>query len=589
MALTKWTDTQILNQLISDARWYGLTISYGFPTSSNGLTGEDEKPGFKAFTASQQDIATLAINLWDDLIKPDVLKTTLTSNIDFAYTNTGIEFAHAYYPQDGTIWLNKNESVLTSPIIGEDGFLTFIHEIGHSIGLNHMGDYDGEGDWTPSSYQDTTVYTVMSYFGPDWEKGKGDVAWADWVGTDGKLYSPQTPALYDIQAIQKIYGAETTTRTGDTVYGFNSTILDGEKQIFDFTVNKNPIITIFDSEGIDTLDLSGWAAASQIDLTPGAFSSGNFMTNNIAIAFSATIENATGGKSNDRLTGNSANNALKGLGGNDELIGGLGTDTAIYSGNYKDYKISYDTTKDTFTVADQVPGRDGSDSVSEIEYFQFTDIKIASNELTPKDPVVGSTGDDLFKALIGDQDYNGLSGFDIITMSGHRADYQIYTSNSKILITDTVKGRDGSDMAVSIEELKFEDGVLLYDFSDNPTAASVYRLYKAAFARSPDEAGFRFWLDNNAKGVSLDEIAGSFRTSSEFVNKYGSSLNKQAYVDQLYLNVLGRSGELAGRDYWVEQLTSGKITDNNALIYFADSPENVMNTASNIDGGFWLV
>jgi hypothetical protein len=30
-----------------------------------------------------------------------------------------------------------------------------------------------------------------------------------------------TPLVHDIAAIQAIYGVDTTTRTGDTVYGFN--------------------------------------------------------------------------------------------------------------------------------------------------------------------------------------------------------------------------------------------------------------------------------------------------------------------------------------------------------------------------------
>jgi serralysin len=46
---------------------------------------------------------------------------------------------------------------------------------------------------------------------------------ADWVGRDQQIHSPQTPMVNDVLAIQSMYGTSTTTRSGDTVYGFNST------------------------------------------------------------------------------------------------------------------------------------------------------------------------------------------------------------------------------------------------------------------------------------------------------------------------------------------------------------------------------
>jgi len=589
MALPVWTDAQILAQLISGQQWASNDLTYGFPVSTAQLTGEKEKAGFLAFNAQQQSFGTLALLLWDDLIEPDFTLDNLNSDIEFAYTDTAIGFAHAYYPEDGTIWFNKDRTILTAPVIGDDGFSTFVHEIGHALGLEHAGNYDGEGDWTPSNYQDSTVYTIMSYFGPDWRKGEGDVAWANWTGVDGVLYSPQTPALYDIVAIQKIYGIETNTRVSDTIYGFNSNIMGVEKAIFDFIINKNPIITLFDSGGVDTLDLSGWSKESLIDLNPGAFSSANGMTNNIAIAFSAIIEHATGGAANDRLVGNSHNNRLMGLGGNDEINSGEGIDTAVYTGSYRDYRIIYDKETGIFTVEDNITARDGRDSVSDTEYFQFADQKIAAFELTPKDPVVGTPGNDLFRAISGDQDYNGLGGFDVIMMSGNRAQYQISSRDTKIFTGDLVAARDGYDSAILVEELRFSDGKLIFDVASTPDNALVYRLYHAAFARVPDEAGFRFWSDVYADGIKIDDIAGQFRLSNEFTDRYGSALSVGSYIDQLYLNALGRSAEPAGRDFWIEQLGSGRITGDQALVAFADSPENREKTAANIDNGFWLI
>ena len=101
---------------------------------------------------------------------------------------------------------------------------------------------------------------------------------------------------HDIAAIQSLYGVNMTTRTGDTVYGFNS---NAGRAAFDFTQNTAPVIAIWDAGGIDTLDFSGWSSASRIDLEPGASSDGGGQTHNVQIAFGTLIENAIGGAGDD--------------------------------------------------------------------------------------------------------------------------------------------------------------------------------------------------------------------------------------------------------------------------------------------------
>ncbi len=203
------------------------------------------------------------------------------------------------------------------------GGLTYIHELGHALGLDHPGNYNGGSPTYAGNAlyaQDTIQYTVMSYF-------DANNTGADWIASDGRSYYAQTPMLHDVLAIQQRYGADMTTRTGDTVYGFNSNT--DRPQIFDFTVNKHPILTIWDAGGTDWLDLSGFSTASRIDLTPGTFSDCDGMTKNIAIAYNCFIENAAGGSGNDSITGNDLNNTLRGNAGNDVLTGGAGADILI--------------------------------------------------------------------------------------------------------------------------------------------------------------------------------------------------------------------------------------------------------------------
>ncbi len=394
-----WTQTQVLNQLNSGQKWSGNTITYSFPGTASGLFSQGEATGFRAVNAEQQQWMTLALATWDDLIPPSMVAGTPgQTNIEFGYTSTSIGYAHAYYPTTGSAWFNATEDTLVRTSLGEYGFQTFIHEIGHALGLNHMGDYNGDGNWSPSSYQDSVVLSIMSYFGPRYAAPNysAEVMQADWVDANGVTHSPQTPMLNDIMAIQAIYGTSTTTRLDNTVYGFSSTIGGATGQIYDFTVNRNPILTIFDSGGIDTLDVSGWSSGSRIDLHAGAFSSVNNMTNNLAIAYNTTIENAIGGGGADVIIGNDGANRLEGGGGNDELNGsagddtlvggpgndnldgGDGNDTAVFEGSFASYTITINGGSITFTGA-----ASGTDTVTGVETFQFADTTRTIGQLAP--------------------------------------------------------------------------------------------------------------------------------------------------------------------------------------------------------------
>ncbi len=331
MALASWTNAQVIGQL--DSGWHipGTAWTYGFPTNNSWVPLDaSEHAGFAAFNASQQSAASLAIKVWDELMVPSASAGGTSPNSTFLFSNhTATDaYAYGYYPdangwEGSSVWINSSYSELTHPVLGDYSFLAFVHEIGHTLGLNHMGDYNGTANWQTdaSSLQDSHMYSVMSYFAV-WETGQ-----ANW-SVNGVDYYSQTPMLNDVLAIQSMYGADPTTRAGATVYGFNAGGIGAAVNgIYNFSVNLHPILTIYDANGLDTLDLSGYSKASNIDLMAGHYSSAAGMTNNIAIAYTTLIENAAGGGGNDSIAGNDAANLLTGGAGADQIASGFGNDT----------------------------------------------------------------------------------------------------------------------------------------------------------------------------------------------------------------------------------------------------------------------
>lgn len=197
------------------------------------------------------------------------------------------------------------------------------------------------------------------------------------------------------------------------------------------------------------------------------------------------------------------------------------------------------------------------------------------------DTVFSGGGNDVIYSYRGSKYIDGGTGIDTVVYGLSRADYVISRNTDGIY----VRGVDTYDLLVDVERVAFVDeGLIAFDAN----AAQIYRLYEAAFDRTPDTAGLSYWVAQADEGLDLRQAAHGFIASAEFAGIYGSAPSDTAFVDLLYQNVLDRSAAEPELAYWVGEMASGRSRAQ-VLVDFSESPENVANTASAISEGIWLV
>ena len=103
----------------------------------------------------------------------------------------------------------------------------------------------------------------------------------------------------------------------------------------------------------------------------------------------------------------------------------------------------------------------------------------------------------------------------------------------------------------------------------------MFRLYNASFKRLPDANGLKYWISKYTSGENDDRaVASSFLVSNEFKTLYRENVTDTGYVNNLYQNVLGRSPDSSGLNYWLGHLNSGAESRYEVLLGFAESAEN---------------
>ena len=561
MAITTGTNSldALLESSWASSAGAAVKLTYSFLSASPAGATATDANGFKPMTAAQQAAVKVALDSWAAVANITFTQVSTGGNIQVGSNDQGDDSsAYAYLPGRGPVYMytNNTYAAASTYAAGDFGASVLIHEFGHTLGLKHPGDYDStggtvDGPFLPAA-TDNLDYTQMSY-----NTGSG-------FSLNGNYGI--TPMLYDIQAIQYMYGANTTYHTGADTYRF---------------VKDSALQCIWDAGGTDTLDFSACTGATVINLNQGTFSSTAPGYSNISIAYNVTIERAIAGSGGSTIYGNDAGNVITGgirndiidLGkGSDTVTGGGGSDTVVFNLALASYGFSGANAALTVTG-------EGTDVLNNISTLQFSDRAIQlSNYVSLKG---GGAGNDTFVAGTGSELFSGGAGLDAVDYGRTSVNYTVTASGKAFTVSDK-GGSGGVDLVAGVERLEFSDGSGVALDIDG-AAGQTYRLYQASFNRSPDLGGFSFWLDKMDDGLGLVSMAQYFLNSAENIATYGALTDVQ-FVNQIYTNVLHRQADAGGVDFYLKGLAAG-VTRATVLADFSESPENQAAVIGSITNG----
>ncbi|WP_165775626.1 M10 family metallopeptidase C-terminal domain-containing protein [Paramylibacter kogurei] len=414
--ITEWTPIEVA-EFIIDEGW----DSAATPVRWNVSAGDSISVHISGMSNESQQVAMLALGAWTSVtgIEFTFVNSASAAQLDFSDTSGGPVggwSSSGGYIISGFVHVDQSWINTYGSGIGDYGFQTYIHEIGHALGIAHPGHYESGGTTYETHAEflnDSWQMTVMSYFSQTQN-----------TYIDATRAFVVTPMIADIHAAQLLYGDSNTIRTGNTTYGENGNAGNYYDDIIDAS---GPVtFTIIDDGGIDTLRLINTAADQYIDMRGGGISDVYGLVGNMVIYTDTVIENLYLGRGNDTVTGNEADNYIRANTGYDTIYSLEGNDT-IYAQDGHDAVYAGDGDDIIFggSGADIADGGDGDDIIE---------------TAAGGDEIYGGAGNDYLNGNSRSDSIYGGTGNDTLWGEGGRDDIRGGHDD------DTIYGGNGADI-----------------------------------------------------------------------------------------------------------------------------------------------
>jgi hypothetical protein len=622
-------------------------LTYSFvataPASGAGATG------FRAFTAAEQaSVAAILDALSQETgLSFKLVSETAGASGDLRFGASqqsgtkGVTGLPGSGASAGDVWMDLDSMLQLAP--GSEGYAALLHEIGHALGLRHPTNVDPGDHYAlqVSAPFDMTALTVMS--GKASPDGLFPSTWNAFdVAALRDLYG--SVAVHTDDTTYVLGGLQFASETSIIDDGGNDTI-DASHASTGASIDLAPGHA--SSVGVTA---SGVGSVNNLALGTTTLIENAIGSAYDDVLLGNELDNALqGGKGNDWIDGGKGSDtavfegkrgdyllstgfgkvfvaARDGSSGFDTLLNteilkfadqsitlgksAFGADAAIsvdqssqVAGTLPDpsdearalvsYKLEAQPKFGTLTFASDgsyvyVPSRgfNGADSFS----YSLSDQAGGSNAYTAFIQVralaagmAGGDGSDRIDGTSGDDQVDGGAGTDTFVVAGKRADFNLTRTTDGFIVADQT-GKQGTDTLTHVERIQFSDTSIALDADG--TAGMAYRIYQAAFNRTPDSTGLGYWISQMDHGVTLKQVAQSFVDSAEFKALYGAAPGNGEVVDKFYQNVLHRVGEPAGVAYWKNILDQHYDTFAGVLMNFSEGAENQSALIGVIGNGF---
>ena len=326
------------------------TLTYSFMSSASG----SDNTNFRSMSDTEKDSVRAALDYVSSVCGLTFTQAAdgATGNICFGTNRQTNSAGYATPPSGATtssgsvnLFMNNNGSASDIDMsLGSYGWEALVHEIGHTLGLKHPGNYNAGGGGTPAPYiakpLDTRRYTLMSY------NDAADMKLVSVANNRASQFSvnPATFQVYDVMALQWLYGAPVAAQSQadfSSAQPMSSTLTNAGQTSGTITghqsranvIDLNPVSlakTPSDAAHYSSIGITDPYADLPAQFNTSAKFAATFGTklkatytgaNNLAIAPDSVFTTAIGGAKNDTLIGNAASNiTLQGNAGIDLFI-----------------------------------------------------------------------------------------------------------------------------------------------------------------------------------------------------------------------------------------------------------------------------